>query len=198
MREKDIDLANTRTFVTLSFSITSTWWHTVTKVHWRSQKKPLKTHRFLQNLDAKSRRLTLEMTNIHLFAKLKPQYRTSLSSSPFRHYPKTSFTIVTDTPENLRLKQQSMLNSQVRLRQIPPVSVFCCHSCTLSVLRRLVLIWLRHDDSLYLSLSYLSPPLSRPVCLPHSRRRGRVSRDCWIPPIESNKPLWANADTRAR
>uniref|UniRef100_A0A3Q0T384 LIM and SH3 domain protein 1 n=1 Tax=Amphilophus citrinellus TaxID=61819 RepID=A0A3Q0T384_AMPCI len=28
------------------------------------------------------------------------------------HYPKTSFTIVTDTPENLRLKQQSMLNSQ--------------------------------------------------------------------------------------
>lgn len=120
MREKDLKLANIRTFVTLSFSITSTWWHTVTKVHWRSQKKPLKTHRFLQNLDAKSRRLTLEMTNIHLFAKLKPQYRTSLSSSPFRHYPKTSFTIVTDTPENLRLKQQSMLNSQVRLRQIPP------------------------------------------------------------------------------
>lgn len=33
---------------------------------------------------------------------------------PSRHYPKTSFTIVTDTPENLRLKQQSMLNSQVR------------------------------------------------------------------------------------
>lgn len=30
-----------------------------------------------------------------------------------RHYPKTSFTIVTDTPENLRLKQQSLLNSQV-------------------------------------------------------------------------------------
>ncbi|CAF92804.1 unnamed protein product, partial [Tetraodon nigroviridis] len=31
----------------------------------------------------------------------------------FRHYPKTSFTIVTDTPENLRLKQQTLLNSQV-------------------------------------------------------------------------------------
>lgn len=30
------------------------------------------------------------------------------------HYPKTSFTIVTDTPENLRLKQQSELQSQVR------------------------------------------------------------------------------------
>lgn len=36
----------------------------------------------------------------------------------FRHYPKTSFTIVTDTPENLRLKQQSMLNSQVSPAQI--------------------------------------------------------------------------------
>lgn len=33
-----------------------------------------------------------------------------------RHYPKTSFTIVADTPENLRLKQQSMLNSQVSLK----------------------------------------------------------------------------------
>ncbi|XP_017157275.1 LIM zinc-binding domain-containing Nebulette-like [Poecilia reticulata] len=29
------------------------------------------------------------------------------------HYPKTSFTIVTDTPENLRLRQQSELQSQV-------------------------------------------------------------------------------------
>ncbi len=29
------------------------------------------------------------------------------------HYPKTSFTIVTDTPENLRLKQQTELQSQV-------------------------------------------------------------------------------------
>uniref|UniRef100_A0A673MR91 LIM zinc-binding domain-containing Nebulette-like n=1 Tax=Sinocyclocheilus rhinocerous TaxID=307959 RepID=A0A673MR91_9TELE len=32
------------------------------------------------------------------------------------HYPKTSFTIVTDTPENLRLKQQSELQSQYRHR----------------------------------------------------------------------------------
>lgn len=31
----------------------------------------------------------------------------------FRHYPKTSFTIVADTPENLRLRQQSELQSQV-------------------------------------------------------------------------------------
>lgn len=30
-----------------------------------------------------------------------------------RHYPKQTFTIVTDTPENLRLKQQSELQSQV-------------------------------------------------------------------------------------
>ncbi|XP_048021323.1 LIM zinc-binding domain-containing Nebulette-like isoform X3 [Megalobrama amblycephala] len=33
------------------------------------------------------------------------------------HYPKTSFTIVTDTPENLRLKQQSELQSQVRYKR---------------------------------------------------------------------------------
>uniref|UniRef100_A0A3B4ZC26 LIM and SH3 domain protein 1 n=1 Tax=Stegastes partitus TaxID=144197 RepID=A0A3B4ZC26_9TELE len=39
-----------------------------------------------------------------------------------QHYPKTSFTIVTDTPENLRLKQQSMLNSQ---RRLPGALVFC-------------------------------------------------------------------------
>ncbi|XP_074519638.1 LIM and SH3 domain protein 1-like isoform X2 [Halichoeres trimaculatus] len=33
------------------------------------------------------------------------------------HYPKSSFTIVTDTPENLRLKQQSMLNSQIKYHE---------------------------------------------------------------------------------
>ncbi|KAI9516591.1 hypothetical protein NQZ68_013647 [Dissostichus eleginoides] len=33
------------------------------------------------------------------------------------HYPKTSFTIVADTPENLRLKQQSELQSQVRYKK---------------------------------------------------------------------------------
>nr|XP_057934244.1 LIM and SH3 domain protein 1-like isoform X2 [Doryrhamphus excisus] len=33
------------------------------------------------------------------------------------HYPKTSYTIVTDTPENLRLKQQSMLNSQALYKE---------------------------------------------------------------------------------
>lgn len=31
----------------------------------------------------------------------------------YRHYPKTSFTSVADTPENLRLKQQSKMQSQV-------------------------------------------------------------------------------------
>ncbi|GLD54450.1 nebulette isoform X11, partial [Lates japonicus] len=30
----------------------------------------------------------------------------------YGHYPKTSFTIVADTPENLRLRQQSELQSQ--------------------------------------------------------------------------------------
>ncbi|XP_077595630.1 LIM and SH3 domain protein 1-like [Stigmatopora nigra] len=33
------------------------------------------------------------------------------------HYPKSSFTIVTDTPENLRLKQQTMLNSQALYKE---------------------------------------------------------------------------------
>lgn len=33
------------------------------------------------------------------------------------HYPKTSFTIVADTPENLRLKQQSELQSQVKYKR---------------------------------------------------------------------------------
>ncbi|XP_014869910.1 LIM zinc-binding domain-containing Nebulette isoform X17 [Poecilia latipinna] len=33
------------------------------------------------------------------------------------HYPKTSFTIVTDTPENLRLRQQSELQSQVKYKK---------------------------------------------------------------------------------
>ncbi|XP_018419095.1 PREDICTED: LIM and SH3 domain protein 1 [Nanorana parkeri] len=33
------------------------------------------------------------------------------------HYPKQSFTTVTDTPENLRLKQQSELQSQIRYKE---------------------------------------------------------------------------------
>ncbi|XP_041824807.1 nebulette isoform X1 [Melanotaenia boesemani] len=33
------------------------------------------------------------------------------------HYPKTSFTIVADTPENLRLRQQSELQSQVKYKK---------------------------------------------------------------------------------
>lgn len=36
-----------------------------------------------------------------------------------RHYPKQSFTMVADTPENLRLKQQSELQSQVSTRVSP-------------------------------------------------------------------------------
>uniref|UniRef100_A0A8C0LRV5 LIM zinc-binding domain-containing protein n=1 Tax=Canis lupus dingo TaxID=286419 RepID=A0A8C0LRV5_CANLU len=40
------------------------------------------------------------------------------------HYPKQSFTTVADTPENLRLKQQSELQSQV---------TFACGANTLSV-----------------------------------------------------------------
>ncbi|XP_061521900.1 LIM zinc-binding domain-containing Nebulette-like isoform X1 [Phycodurus eques] len=33
------------------------------------------------------------------------------------HYPKTSFTTVADTPENLRLRQQSQLQSQVKYKK---------------------------------------------------------------------------------
>ncbi|KAF7657420.1 hypothetical protein LDENG_00026880 [Lucifuga dentata] len=33
------------------------------------------------------------------------------------HYPKTSFTVVTETPENIRLKQQTMLNSQALYKE---------------------------------------------------------------------------------
>ncbi|KAM6951129.1 LIM and SH3 domain protein 1-like [Aplochiton taeniatus] len=47
-------------------------------------------------------KMTLNMKNYQGFNK-KPYCSM--------HYPKTSFTIVTDTPENIRLKQQSMLNS---------------------------------------------------------------------------------------
>uniref|UniRef100_A0A3P9HHR0 LIM zinc-binding domain-containing protein n=1 Tax=Oryzias latipes TaxID=8090 RepID=A0A3P9HHR0_ORYLA len=45
------------------------------------------------------------------------------------HYPKTSFTIVADTPENLRLRQQSELQSQVRLWPRP--AYFLCNKYNL-------------------------------------------------------------------
>ncbi|TRY53841.1 hypothetical protein DNTS_002797 [Danionella cerebrum] len=38
-------------------------------------------------------------------------------ASIVRHYPKQTFTIVTDTPENLRLRQQSELQSQAKYRK---------------------------------------------------------------------------------
>ncbi|XP_023263532.1 LIM zinc-binding domain-containing Nebulette-like isoform X1 [Seriola lalandi dorsalis] len=53
-------------------------------------------------------KMALSMTNYKGFDK-KPYCSM--------HYPKTSFTIVTDTPENLRLKQQSMLNSQALYKE---------------------------------------------------------------------------------
>ncbi|XP_078126404.1 LIM and SH3 domain protein 1 isoform X2 [Sander vitreus] len=39
------------------------------------------------------------------------------ASPPAQHYPKTTFTCVTDTPENNRLKQQSKMQSQVLYRE---------------------------------------------------------------------------------
>ncbi|KAJ0016139.1 hypothetical protein NQD34_014429 [Periophthalmus magnuspinnatus] len=53
-------------------------------------------------------KMALSMSNYKGFEK-KP-YCTM-------HYPKTSFTIVTDTPENKRLKQQTMLNSQALYKE---------------------------------------------------------------------------------
>ncbi|KAJ7984419.1 hypothetical protein DPEC_G00354650 [Dallia pectoralis] len=53
-------------------------------------------------------KMTLNMKNYQGFDK-----------KPFcsMHYPKSSFTSVIDTPENLRLKQQSMLNSQALYKE---------------------------------------------------------------------------------
>uniref|UniRef100_A0A667ZV75 LIM zinc-binding domain-containing protein n=1 Tax=Myripristis murdjan TaxID=586833 RepID=A0A667ZV75_9TELE len=44
------------------------------------------------------------------------------------HYPKTSFTIVADTPENLRLRQQSELQSQTARPQ-PGGEIFKRENC---------------------------------------------------------------------
>lgn len=60
----------------------------------------------------------------------------------FRHYPKTSFTIVADTPENLRLRQQSELQSQVHTH-----SCLMCQQPIISDLH-----WSRHCVFLSLSL----------------------------------------------
>uniref|UniRef100_A0A3Q0RGK6 LIM and SH3 domain protein 1 n=1 Tax=Amphilophus citrinellus TaxID=61819 RepID=A0A3Q0RGK6_AMPCI len=48
-------------------------------------------------------KMTLNMKNYKGFEK-RPYCNA--------HYPKSSFTCVTDTPENLRLKQQSKIQSQ--------------------------------------------------------------------------------------
>uniref|UniRef100_A0AAY3ZWQ2 LIM and SH3 domain protein 1 n=1 Tax=Denticeps clupeoides TaxID=299321 RepID=A0AAY3ZWQ2_9TELE len=53
-------------------------------------------------------KLTLNMKNYQGFDK-KPYCS--------QHYPKTSFTSVADTPENLRLKQQSKMQSQVLYKE---------------------------------------------------------------------------------
>ncbi|KAJ8418729.1 hypothetical protein AAFF_G00002280 [Aldrovandia affinis] len=53
-------------------------------------------------------KMTLNMKNYKGYEK-KPYCNA--------HYPKQSFTIVADTPENLRLKQQSELQSQVRYKK---------------------------------------------------------------------------------
>ncbi|XP_059203692.1 LIM and SH3 domain protein 1 isoform X2 [Centropristis striata] len=53
-------------------------------------------------------KMTLNMKNYKGFDKL-----------PYcnAHYPRTNFTCVADTPENIRLKQQSQMQSQVRYKE---------------------------------------------------------------------------------
>ncbi|XP_061661238.1 LIM zinc-binding domain-containing Nebulette-like [Syngnathoides biaculeatus] len=53
-------------------------------------------------------KMTLNMNNYKGYDK-KPYCNA--------HYPKTSFTTVADTPENLRLKRQSRLQSQVKYKK---------------------------------------------------------------------------------
>uniref|UniRef100_A0A8C6KJL2 LIM and SH3 domain protein 1 n=1 Tax=Nothobranchius furzeri TaxID=105023 RepID=A0A8C6KJL2_NOTFU len=53
-------------------------------------------------------KMTLNMKNYKGFEK-RPYCNA--------HYPKTNFTCVADTPENLRLKQQSKMQSQVHYRE---------------------------------------------------------------------------------
>uniref|UniRef100_H3CBG5 LIM and SH3 domain protein 1 n=1 Tax=Tetraodon nigroviridis TaxID=99883 RepID=H3CBG5_TETNG len=53
-------------------------------------------------------KMTLSMKNYKGFDK-KPYCNA--------HYPKTQFTTVADTPENLRLKKQSMMQSQVHYKE---------------------------------------------------------------------------------
>ncbi|MEE6466841.1 hypothetical protein FKM82_007070 [Ascaphus truei] len=53
-------------------------------------------------------KMTLNMNNYKGYDK-KPYCNA--------HYPKQSFTTVADTPENLRLKQQSELQSQVKYKK---------------------------------------------------------------------------------
>ncbi|XP_061837270.1 LIM and SH3 domain protein 1 [Nerophis lumbriciformis] len=53
-------------------------------------------------------KMTLNMTNYRGFEK-RPYCNA--------HYPRTGFTCVADTPENIRLKQQSKMQSQARYRE---------------------------------------------------------------------------------
>lgn len=90
---------------------------------------------------------------------------------------------MTDTPENLRLKQQTMLNSQVRLS---PASAISPAQSLLSLTGRdtalnLVASSLSGVSFLLLSVSFTQ--LS--ICL--SAGDEDAARDNWIPSIKSNE-----------
>lgn len=87
--------------------------------------------------------------NVHVyifyFSLLIFKVFPSSSVPPWRHYPKQTFTIVADTPENLRLRQQSELQSQVKPSSLVGAMIACArHGCKPSIERRkarLCLAW---------------------------------------------------------
>lgn len=88
------------------------------------------------------------------------------SLSHFRHYPKTSFTIVADTPENLRLRQQSELQSQVNTHTHtrPQMCVRCRSAAIISDLLwwwwcHVVFVWLVFPFEWCQAASLFSPQL---------------------------------------
>ncbi|XP_030921316.1 LIM and SH3 domain protein 1 [Geospiza fortis] len=62
-------------------------------------------------------KMTLNMKNYKGYEKKLWGLLGIPAVGPARHYPKQSFTMVADTPENLRLKQQSELQSQIRYKE---------------------------------------------------------------------------------
>lgn len=65
------------------------------------------------------------LSSFNLLLSTRSSCFSSFSMSPRRHYPKQTFTIVADTPENLRLRQQSELQSQVHTLSSVTARIAC-------------------------------------------------------------------------